>query len=196
MPTALILEDGTNVEGANTFVALTEVVKFCADRALTFTGTQAQQEANVIEAGEYLQNEERYRYRGLKTVLEQTMPWPRAGAKEFRGPAIPSDGIPWRVKQAQCFLSYLAGRSPGSLQKLLERGGRIHSKKVDVLETVFESDAPVETTIQRVQGVLAPILLKTGYRLMGGEVYAAPVDADPFKPGEFNNQNSTTNTLG
>lgn len=189
----LIIEDGTGVPGADSMVTVQETVDYTAGRALSFPTEAALQEAAIREAAEYLQNEHRYAWRGTRAYYEQTMPWPRVGATEYRGPAVPVHTVPWRVKQAQMYLAHLASLAPGTLDMVLERGGKVKSKTIGPISTTWMDDAPVEKVIQKVQGLVQP-LLRTGRLELGVPIFEpAPVpDPDVFKEDFFNNPGSGT----
>lgn len=183
----LVLEDGTGVIGANSYITAQEAVDYCADRQLVLPSDDDLLLAAVLEGGEYLQNEMRYTFRGTRNSYQQGMPFPRTGCTPYRSTPVPSNVVPWPLKDAQKYLTYLASLDPGNLQAVLERGGYIKSKKVDVLSTEFMDNAPVEAVIQKVQGLLATFLVPTGTRRANTPVYFPPTNLDPFTTGEFNN---------
>lgn len=186
MPVTLRKEDGTGVARANTFVAVSDVDDYAADRGLAswtdFTGTEEEKKAALVRAGDYLKNETRFVYRGTKKTSAQGLPWPRTGASEYRGPSIPDTEIPWRLQDAQCELAIraLVGQD---LQPDLERGGQVQTSTVDVITTTWFEGASAETTITAVLGLLAP-LLRTKVTDIAA-FYATPEDRSPFVPGEF-----------
>lgn len=185
MPT-LIIETGAIVPNANSFVSLAEIVTYCDGRG--YTWNPADDNAGIraaIRAGDYLKNLFRTIWRGSMITATQAMPWPRTGASYYRGPDIPSDLIPPCVKDAQCELAYrsLAGTN---LQPDLARGGRVKVRKVDVVEQEFFPDAPSETVIQAVMGILAPVIIN-GNMVFPVPYKSEPVDVSPFLPGQFNN---------
>lgn len=193
MPAQVIVEDGSLVANANSFVTRDDVTTYCANRGYTWSiaDTNLADQA-VIKGGDWLKNTLRVTYRGSLISAVQTMPWPRQDASFYRGPAIDSNVIPQCVKDAQCELAYrtFAGTN---LQPDLERGGAIKSEKLDVIEVEYFDGAPPETVIQAVLGMLAPVLLTDGTRLP--EPYQSqPVDKTPFLPAEFNNPPTTYTT--
>jgi hypothetical protein len=191
----VIVEDGSIVPGANSFVDRDTVKAYADARRLTFdiVDTDAA-DAAVLEAGDYLKNEMRYVYRGARISYAQTMPYPRQGASEYRGPAIPSNVVPWRLCDAQCALAVRAKAAPGQLQIDLDHGGKIKSEKVDVLETTYADGAGIETLIMEVQGLLNPLLLTAG--MIPAQPFQGAVD-DPasFQAGTFSNPVGSTDGL-
>lgn len=188
----LIVEDGTIVANANTFVNVTDVTAYATlqgNAAWAAAGVTAQ-EAAIIRAAAYLRNESRFLWRGSRVSPDQRMPWPRQGASEYRGPALPNNYISWRLKDAQCDLALREAASPGVLQPDLARGGKVRSEKVDVLETTYADDAPGEALLVSAMGLLAPLLLTT-QSAVPVPYQATPTDPAPFQtPDAFQNGNS------
>lgn len=186
MPVLVVVETGAVVANANSFVTRAQVLAYCDNRGYDFNNNDAGlSDQAIIRAADWLKNTSRIQYRGSLKSATQTMPWPREGASFYRGPDIASDVIPQCVKDAQCELAYRAFAGT-NLQPDLERGGRVKREKLDVLETEYFQDAPSESTIQAVLGMLAPVLLSTS-SLLPLPYQAQPVDRTPFLPGEFNN---------
>lgn len=155
------VEDGTIVANANSFVEVGEVTAYAVNLGDPFgwVGTPpADLAAATIKGGQYVCNEMRYKYRGVRVSYAQTMVFPREGASEYRGPAIPNNVIPWRLKAAQC---EAAMRSLATdLQATLERGGKVKSENVaGAVTTTYADDAPGEDLITVIQGILQPLLL-------------------------------------
>lgn len=182
---ALTVEDGSIVEGANSFAALDWIAAYLAARGdSTFQGRpQVEQEAAAVRAADYLSNEGRFPYRGTKRSLDQLLPWPRTGATEVYGQPIPDTTIPVRLKAAQAELAKMAIAAP-DLQPPLERGGRVQTKTVGPLTTTWFPDAPSETTIPAVWGLLKP-LLRPALPTDAAPVYSAPVLVEPFGDSDF-----------
>jgi hypothetical protein len=183
MPT-VVVEDGTLVAGANSFVTSALVSTYCDNRGYTWTEDDDAAARAVIKAGDYLKNTRRFVFTGALISATQTMPWPRTGGNFYRGPSIGDTVIPQCLKDAQCELAYRALVS--ALQPDLARGGRIKRRKVDVLETEFFEDAPSETLVTAVCGILQPVLVPTD-GLYLAPYLAQPVAHSPWRPGEFSN---------
>lgn len=184
-------EDGTIVAGANSFVTLDYITQYAANHGNTdwpaITDENVQMQIAIL-AADYLKNEKRYPYRGAKFgynaegTVEQLMPWPRAGATEYRGGPIPPNAIPWRVKDAQselaCQLATSGVVSSVSLQPNLKRGGGIASTRIGPLSTSYQPTADIETLIMSVRGILQPILYLVLDDLPA--TLARPKDYPPF----------------
>ncbi len=188
MPT-IIIEDGTLVSGANSYIDSAYVDAYATARNLTdwdVSGTQSRKDAAILEASDYLKNEVRYNYRGARRTATQITAWPRDGASEYRGPALPNDYISWRLKESEAKLSVRAYAAPGTLQPAQDRGGATKFEKVDVIETTYMDNAPTEVVIQEVWGLLAPLCVTLASTLAMPYI-AEPIDPADYTAGAFNN---------
>ena len=99
----VIVEDGSGVVNANSYVSETEVMEYASARGVALSaGTLLQ--AHIVKAGDYLQTWERafVGYRRERHDL-QRMSWPRVGAfvDDY---TVESDTIPGVLKDCQCEL--------------------------------------------------------------------------------------------
>lgn len=156
---ALVIEDGTGKSTANSFVTDAEFVAWAKARGryegLPESGTE--RAPFIVLAADYLSNEKRFRWRGTRLLAEQALPWPRSGVVDRDGLSWASNVVPWRVKQAQCEAAYLS-MTGTELQPALDRGGRVVSESVGPISTTYAQDAPPETEIPSVVGILEPLL--------------------------------------
>lgn len=180
----LTVEDGTGVAGADTYVDVAYVSAFATARNLTFTGTTAAQEAAIRAGLSYVDHQGRFPFRGSKTSATARTEWPRTGASEFYGPAIPETYVPWRVQDAQALAAILV-LGGTVLQAKLDRGGKIASKKMDVLSVTYAADAPAEAVYPEIVGLLSPLLRTTGIEPM--PYLAQTEDTYPYQTDIFDN---------
>lgn len=157
---ALVVEDGTGLSGANAFVSVATVATYAAEIGNTAWAAAAtdDKEAAIVRATAYLRNEARYKWRGTKQTYAQRLPWPRSGAVEHRGLAVPESTVPQRVIDACCELAIRELATPGVLQPDQARGGAIKSESVGAISVTYADSAPAETVVTVVQGILAPLL--------------------------------------
>ena len=163
---AVIVETGSVVADANSFIDLVYLRTFAEDRGLAPAGLDDDDiaSAKVVLAGQYLQDEQTYVFRGTRVSYLQTMPYPRTGASESRGPAIPDTVVPWRCKVAQALLTLkaLAGET---LQPGLANGGlAVQSRSIGPLSTTYMAPSGGAAPSARkrypdVDGVLFPLLM-------------------------------------
>lgn len=150
---ALIVEDGTGLATADSYVSEADATAYFADRGspTAWTGaSSANREAALRYATAWLDG--RYRWVGAVVRSTQALRWPRCSAEDDEGRLLASNTVPQRVKDATCeaALSHLSN----ALNATLERGGEIEREKVGPLETVYRSGAPAETTLPHVDRLL------------------------------------------
>lgn len=108
----LIVEDGSRVTGANSYVDLTAARAYVAARGGTLSAVDATAEIVVIKAMDYLESFDD-RFKGVRYERDQALSWPRVGAV-LEGWEWGSDEIPRQVIAAQCALIFEinAGEDP------------------------------------------------------------------------------------
>lgn len=150
---ALIVEDGSIVANANSYVSLVDVENYAALRGLsTWTGTDAVKEAAIINAMDYIESQN---YKGFPAQSSQALRWPRAGVI-VEGNELAYNSIPYRVRGALCSLA--VEQISGDIMPSLDRGGAVKREKVDVLEVEYFSGAPTSTVYQRAESMLRQYL--------------------------------------
>ena len=192
---SLVVETGSGDPAATSFVTGAQVVAYATDRGLAFPADAPSQLVPLTLSGDYLANEARLPYVGTRHTTAQRLPWPRDGASERGGRAIPSGTIPTRLMDAQCELAILSSAGI-ALQDDLDNGGLLVSKDtIDVLSTEYIppqafqilTGIPGETLKTTIIGFLSPILRPPGTRLISGTLLQ-PADESPYIPGQFDNQ--------
>jgi len=98
---ALVIEDGSGVGGANSYVSAADYTAWATARGYTVTATEAQIEAAAILAMDYLQIA--VCYQGDKVEDDQALEYPRSDVY-IRGALFADDAIPSQLKQAELFL--------------------------------------------------------------------------------------------
>lgn len=178
-------ETGSGIADANTYVDVTYADNFHLLRGNAgWTGTNAAKEAALVRAFDYLCNERRYKFRGVRTTAVQRAPFPRTDCQERNGPLYSNSQIPWRVKDAQCLLALLA--LSRALESALDRGGKITSESIGPISVSYAADAPAETFFTGVDGLLAPILTDAEWSDITPYL-TNPVDEAEYTRGAFDN---------
>lgn len=95
----IIVEDGTIVSGANSYVSEAFLTAYAADRGVTLTGAT---DVLIIKAMDYLENLPQP-FQGYKNEELQPLQWPRTGVY-IDGYDVDTDTIPSLLKQALCEL--------------------------------------------------------------------------------------------
>ena len=138
MPAAdlLIVEDGTNVEDANSYVTLTEFTAYCTLYAYqdVLDATEEAKVAALVKACDLL---ETYSYRGIRTYETQSLQFPRLDCVP-RGAylPIPLDKIPTSLKRAQMAAAVSSAQGI-DLQPVVQPGGFVTKEKVGPIETEY-----------------------------------------------------------
>lgn len=184
---AMVVEDGTGVAGANSMVTIDESNEYFLTRNPAWADIDDEdKERGLIRACDYLSDETIFPFYGIKTYgYAQTQPWPRTGAVDKYAGDIPSNVIPFRVKNAACELAIVV-TSGIDLSPALPRGGGIKSKKVGPLETVYMDGAQAGTRYTKAIGILAPILRPEATGQCDDALtplYSVPVDETGFRVG-------------
>ena len=99
----IVVEDGTIVTGANSYVTMAEYISYAADQNVTVTDTQAYQ-TQIIKAAQFIDGLEAV-LKGDTTTKTQPMAYPRNALVDIDGWSWDNDEIPTQVKQAQMALA-------------------------------------------------------------------------------------------
>lgn len=104
---AIVVEDGTQVPGANSYVSEAELTAYATSRGVTLTGNT---EALLLNAMDYIES---LNFIGVKASLDQPLQWPRFDVV-IDGYLFPSDEIPDLLKNGlmQTAMSIDAGTNP------------------------------------------------------------------------------------
>ena len=106
---ALIIEDGSIVPNANSFVTAAEMIAYAALRGVTIPADTTTQEQQLILAMDYLTGREQS-MRGTRVSDLQELPYPRFNVR-YNGYYIQDSEIPKELKNAQIELSIQVGNS-------------------------------------------------------------------------------------
>jgi len=150
----LIIEDGTNVANANSYISCVNARAYAISRGITLPATDPELEILLIKSMDYLESL-REKYQGVKTYSTQCLQWPRYGVY-IDGNAASSILIPNLLIKAQAQLSMevFAGidLQPTSV------GYGIKKEKVDAIETeYFNSVGSPVPNLRLVNSLLNPL---------------------------------------
>lgn len=164
---SLIIEDGTGVAGADSYVTLEEARAYAASRGLTLSSTDATLESYLRRATDYLEAQ-RDKYKGHKTDATYPLQWPRKCVYIDCTP-IDSDVIPAELKQAQIQLA-AAINSGIDIMPTATGEAFITLDKVGPIETRYsESIATSGVPIVRTADALLAVLYRDGGGLITTE---------------------------
>ena len=153
----LIIEDGSQVANANSFVTDAEYTAYAAARGLTVAATEAEREPDLIRAMDYLASVE-CSMQGNRVSSTQAVMYPRYNVVLF-GYLLASDKIPNELKNAQM---EAAAYATSNLLLTNSSNDNVKSEQVDVLKTEYFSGGSFTTVnLQRVNAQLKPLLKDT-----------------------------------
>lgn len=140
-----------------------------------WTGDDLAKQAALIRASVYIDG--RYRkllasgvwqslFPGVKTEGRgQAREWPRTGAEDYEGHAIPSDQVPVEVEQATYEAALRELVEPGSLSPDFVAASTVKRQKVGPIEEEFsvasgaDGAASVRPVISIIDEMIAPVLV-------------------------------------
>lgn len=152
---ALIVEDGSIVSGANSYVSAADTTTYLTLRDIETAVSDGQ----LVRGADYV-NAFRKLFKGYKlTATDSSMQWPRSYV-EIDGFLLPDDKIPQCVKDAQIqvALEIALDRDPHITQPQRP----IKKEKLDVLEVEYDTTAsPYESVYkyQKIRALLLPVLI-------------------------------------
>lgn len=130
---ALVIEDGSLVDGATSFATVAQLTTYAASRGVTnLPDTEPGKEVLLIKAMDFLASQES-RFQGARVSATQSLSWPRSGVVLF-GSEFAEDAIPKNLIDAQCQLAMDAvsvDLQPNGT------GREVIREKLDVLETEY-----------------------------------------------------------
>lgn len=165
MAATLIVEDGTIVANANSYVTVADVNTFCVNFGLTSWAsleTSAKITA-IIRATAFIDAE--YNFKGIKMSFDSSLEWPRWGVYDESDVDLTNltpeemyfyQEIPQALKNACCRAAYEESVSAGVLQSNLI--SNIKREKVDVIETEYFNNQPSKTIYRTIEGFLKNLI--------------------------------------
>ena len=101
---ALVIEDGTEVSGANSYASYAELVAFALLRGVTITATQADGEALLLKGMDALYGRP---WQGSRVTITQDLAFPRTGVYRD-GILLDYESIPSELTDGQMLLAMAA----------------------------------------------------------------------------------------
>ena len=153
----LIIEDGSNVAGANSYVTDAQYISYAASRGLTIGSDSVSREIELIRSMDYLFSREEglQGMQGERTTGTQENVYPRQNVY-IRNIRFASDAIPIELKNAQ-----MEGGIAANTQSLLinSTSQNVAKEKLATLEVEYFSGGSWENVrLDRVINYLKPLL--------------------------------------
>ena len=144
---AILVEDGSIVPGANSYLSLEDARAFALARGLTLSADDAVLEPQVIKAVDYIEARE-VDMSGERVSSEQELSWPRTPY-----------GIPKNIRSAQGFLVMAVHSGVNLLPTVAAGAGHATKKKVGPIEVAYEvSGSKFIPRVTAAEGMLAPYI--------------------------------------
>jgi hypothetical protein len=147
---ALIVEDGTGKPDANSYVSEAECTAYLAARGKAIAGSK---EVAIIKAMDFMRQNYRGRWQGIKKTDAQALDWPRYDVV-VDGYSVLSTIVPIEVKNACCELAFRADTE--DLMPDLTQG--VKREKIDVIEVEYDTSSSQQKRFNAVTSMLGPYL--------------------------------------
>ncbi len=156
----LIIEDGTGVDNANSYVSIDDCDSYHDGLGNTgWTGDDAVKQSAILRAMAWLESQP---WKGRKLDYSNALSWPRADVVDREGYVVPEDEVPDGVVKALCEAALIEIESAGILRPSLERGGQVKSESIDgAVSVTYKDSAPVTTQFYAIQGYLGGLVKST-----------------------------------
>lgn len=157
---ALVVEDGSGIDGANSYVSVSDASSYAVARGLTFpTSPASTAEAALIRATAAIDATYRSRFPGQRVSgRDQALEWPRKYAGDAEGNPIAEDEIPQEIINATIEAAVRELAEPNSMMPDLERGGQVKSIKAGSVAIEYGGNATARTAFTLIDGILAGLL--------------------------------------
>lgn len=150
---ALIVENGTGLPDADSYVSLADFKAYCDGRGYAYAGNaDAVIEQKLRLATDYVNTI--FRYKGVRLNSGQSCEFPRTSLIDFSGYEV--TGVPLRVIKATNELAF-----KGLTEDLyvdLDRGGMTTSESVGPISVSYAPDAPAGKTFRFAENLLKPYI--------------------------------------
>ena len=148
----IIVEDGTVVAGANSYVTEADLTQYAADRGVTLNTAT---DVLIIKAMDYIES---LNFIGDKHIEEQPLQWPRDEVY-IDGYYIERETIPKELKNG-VYATALAIDAELDPLRVVERATK--REKVDVVEVEYMDSAASETIVRTINAALRKIIKPGG----------------------------------
>lgn len=159
---ALVIEDGTGVANATSYVTVAEYRAYATPRGVSLPVSDATVETQLILAMDYLEMQP---WKGIQTYTSQALAWPRDGVY-LSGSLQADDEIPAKLKFAQMQLAIQVNAGIDLIPTVTsESVGAVTREKVGPIETEYSSFSSVGTQpyFASIRALLGPYLQGLGF---------------------------------
>lgn len=154
---SLMVEDGTGLAGAESYISVADAGTYHAARGITawaLLASDTVREQCLRKATDYMVSVYRDRWQGLRTHADtQALCWPRYNVV-IEGVYLDKDTVPETVRQACAVLALKAATE--DLNPDLEQV--VVSEQVDSLAITYDKNSPQRKRYSTIDAMLAPYL--------------------------------------
>lgn len=151
IPALVVVEDGTGITGANSYVTESQLAGYMAARNVTISGDLT---ASLLKAMDYL---ETLSFTGNKYSETQALQWPRDSVY-IDGYSLSSSTIPNELKLAQMRLAQEIDQGNDPLETLARK---VKREKVGPVEVEYDDSSASSAILRSVNNMLRKILSTT-----------------------------------
>jgi hypothetical protein len=161
---ALVVEDGTGVPNAESYLSVSGLQTYCANRNLSLGNTV---EVNVLEAAlrvatEYLEGRYYGKWYGTPSTETQALSWPRENVSKPSGGFYAVTAMPAALLAATAQIAQREVTNPGSLLPDSVSSQRIKSKSVGPVSVTYADSSSSSSSdlpnMPVVEDLLRPLL--------------------------------------
>lgn len=165
---ALIVEDGTGMATATSYVSLADADAYFALRATAAwdEAEDADKEVALVKATAALDARFRGMWKGKKLTKAQALAWPREEVVDEEGFDIAENEIPLQLKQATYEVGLLELSGTPFIQETTSKEDMVKSETVGPISTTYMDNAPAIPVYNKVNHLLQG-LANTGPAALG-----------------------------
>lgn len=163
---ALILEDGTGVEDANTYVSVQEARDIATSRGLVLSSDETILSGNLVSSADRITSYEN-RFSGVRMNGVQGLSYPRNRSYRY-GSVYPNTSIPKELKLAQVTLAALINEG---VEIWTSSSAGIKEETVGPLTTIYSdsaADSVGNPALPIIESILDPLFVQMGINFLVG----------------------------
>jgi hypothetical protein len=159
---SLIVEDGTGLSTAESYISGADTLAYASSRGLTFTNDAAGEQA-LRRATTWIDATYGQRFGGYRVSVNQALVFPRSGLVDREGYGIAYNAVPRQIAQATAEAAVRELASPGSLNPDVTPGTvkkRVRVEGAVEVEYAVGAGGVASQTpvISIIDGILAPLI--------------------------------------
>jgi hypothetical protein len=163
MALSIVVEDGTGLDNADSYVDTAFVRSYASKRGVALPVSDDDLIPFLIQAMDYIESFAD-QFIGIPTTTTQALSWPRSNVT-VNWIITPNNVVPDKIKQAQAAAAIVA--STGTSLMPVESGQFIVSEKIGPLETHYsETRSMGQPSMPQVEALLSRYITSNGFSLI------------------------------